>query len=67
MKITEEKHHSSEGIINDPNARVASVYLDKSTRELEFIFELEEEAKKIVKETLAPTASISISATKPSE
>ena len=67
VKITEEKQHSFEDVVNDPNARVIVASPNKDTKELKHVSELEEEAKEIVRETLTSTTSINVSAIKPSK
>ena len=67
VKITEEKQHSFEDVVNDPNARVIVASPNKDTKELKHVSELKEEAKEIVKETLTSTTSINVSAIKPSK
>lgn len=66
VRIIEEKQYSFEDVVNDPNARVVVANPNKNTQELKRVSELKEEAKEIVKETLASTASINVSAIKPS-
>lgn len=67
VKVTEEKQHSFEDVVNDPNARVVVANPEKNTQELKSISELGEEAKEMVRETLTSTASINVSAAKPSK
>lgn len=67
VKIIEEKQYSFEDIVNDPNAKVVVANPRKNTEELKSLSELEGEVKEIVKETLASTASINVSAIKPSK
>ena len=67
VKIVEEMQYSFEDIINNPNARVIVKNPNRKTQELKRVSELEEEAKEIVKETLNSTASINVSAIKPSK
>ncbi len=65
VRIIEEKQYSFEDVVNDPNARVIVANPNKNTQELKRVSELKEEAKEIVKETLASTTSINVSAIKP--
>ena len=65
MKILEEKQHSFEDILKDPDVKVMVANSNKQTPKLKHVSELKEEAKEIVKETLKSTASINITATKP--
>ncbi len=65
MRIIEEKQYSFEDVASDPDARVIVADSSKNTQELKSISELEEEAKEMVKETMASTASINVSAIKP--
>ncbi len=65
VRIIEEKQYSFEDVANDPDARVIVADSSKNTQELKSISELEEEAKEMVKETMASTASINVSAIKP--
>jgi len=65
VRIIEEKQYSFEDVVNDPNARVIVAKPNKNTQELKRVSELKEEAKEIVKETLASTTSINVSAIKP--
>jgi len=67
VTIVEEMQYSFEDIINNPNARVIVKNPNRKTQELKHVCELEEEAKEIVKETLNSTASINVSAIKPSK
>ncbi len=65
LRIIEEKHHSFEDVVGDPNAKILVADPKKKTQGLKSISELEEEARKTVKEILGSTASISVSAMKP--
>jgi len=65
VRIIDEKQYSFEDVVNDPNARVIVANPNKNTQELKRVSELKEEAKEIVKETLASTTSINVSAIKP--
>lgn len=66
VEITEEKQDASfEDIANDPNAKVMVCDKKKNTEELKSISELDDEKKKMVKQILTSTASISVSAMKP--
>lgn len=66
VEITEERQDTSfEDIVNDPNAKVIVRDKKKNTEELRSISELDDERKEMVKEILASTASISVSAVKP--
>jgi len=67
LRIIEEKQYSFEDVVRDSNAKVVVANPDKTTQELKSVSELEEEAKEIVKEILVSTASINVSATKPTE
>ena len=67
LRIIQEKQHSFEDVVGDPNAKVVVANPRKKTQELKSVSELEEEAKEIVKQILVSTASINISATKPTE
>ena len=66
VKIVEELQSSYEDIINDPNARVVIKNAKRNTEEVKRVSEAKEEVKEIVKEILNSTASINISAIKPS-
>ena len=65
VRIIEEKQYSFEDVVNDPNARVIVANPNKNTQELKRVSELKEESNEIVKETLASTTSINVSAIKP--
>jgi len=65
LRIIEEKQYSFEDVVRDSNAKVVVASPDKATQELKSVSELEGEAKEIVKEILVSTASINVSATKP--
>ncbi|MFB0523570.1 MAG: arsenite methyltransferase, partial [Candidatus Bathyarchaeia archaeon] len=65
LRIIQEKQHSFEDVVGDPHAKVVVVNPRKKTQELKSVSELEEEARETVKEILASTASINVSAIKP--
>jgi arsenite methyltransferase len=68
VEITEEKQDASfEDIANDPNVKVMVHDKKKNTEELRSISELDDEKKKMVKQILTSTASISVSAIKPTK
>ena len=67
VKITQEKQHSFEDAVNDPNTKVIVARPDQDTRELKHLSGLVETQKKIVRDTLASTASIGVLAYKPPE
>jgi arsenite methyltransferase len=56
-----------EDIINDPNARVVIKNPNRNTEEVKSVREAKEEVKEIVREILNSTASINVSAIKPSK
>lgn len=65
VSILQETQHSFEDAVSDPNAQVIVANPETKTEELKSISELSEEAKEMVKKTLAATASINVSAIKP--
>lgn len=65
VEIVKETQHSFGDVVNDPNARVIIAKGKKKTQELKSISELDSKAKEIVKDVLAATISINISAVKP--
>lgn len=66
VTIIEEKQHSFEDVIDNPNARVVVADKKRSGQELKNIAELDAETREIVKEALTSTSSVNISAKKPS-
>jgi len=65
VKIISETQHSFEDIVENPNVKVVVADKKKDTEELKMVSELDKEAVEIVKETLAATVSINVSAIKP--
>jgi len=63
--IKETQYCSFEDIVNDPNVKIIVANPNKNTQELKSVSELEEESKRIVRETLLSTMSINVSAVKP--
>ena len=67
VTIVEETQSSFEDIINDPNARIVIKNPNRNTEEVKSVREAKEEVKEIVREILNSTASINVSAIKPSK
>jgi len=66
VQISGEKQYPTfEDVANDLNAKVIVADKKKKTQELKSISELDKEAKEMVKQILASTISINVSATKP--
>jgi arsenite methyltransferase len=67
VRVVEEKLHSSGDFAVDPNAKVVVFDAKKNIEELKSVSELDEEAREVAKEAAVATASISVSAVKPSQ
>jgi arsenite methyltransferase len=65
VRILQETQHSFEDAVSDPNAQVIVANPETKIEEVTSVSELSEEAKELVKQTLAATASINVSAIKP--
>jgi len=65
VEIVEEKQYLFEDFVNDPNARIIVADHKKNTQRLKSISELDKKAKDVVKDVLALTVSINVSAEKP--
>ncbi|UCC32999.1 MAG: arsenite methyltransferase [Candidatus Bathyarchaeota archaeon] len=65
VTIIKEEQYPFEDLANDPDAKIIVANPNKNTQELKRVSELEKEAKEMVKEILASTESVNISATKP--
>ncbi|UCE96578.1 MAG: arsenite methyltransferase [Candidatus Bathyarchaeota archaeon] len=65
IKILDEREYCFEEFTDDPDVKVIVANRSTDTQELKSISELDEESKRIVKETLASTLSINVSAMKP--
>jgi len=67
VEIIKEAQYSFEDLADDPSAIVIVADKNKNTEESKSVSELDKEGREIVKDVLESTASISVSATKPSK
>jgi arsenite methyltransferase len=65
VRIIQEKSYHSEDLTSDPDAEVLAFNPKTNTAETKKVSELDEKAKKRMKEILEATLSINVSATKP--
>ena len=67
VKIVKGKQHGLEDVEDDPDAEVIVFNPEKNTHEVKSVSELDERAKKTLKDTLIATMSVNVLAIKPSE